>query len=116
DPEGGAQEVRRFSLAQDVPSKNPGARFDLARELWRSVFLWLLSFDAYQKKVTRPLADGSCCCCFHPHTHTPRVRSGSRLTPLLQKAHRAETEAFVVGVDSRSQLAQLLQRRPQHLS
>ncbi|WP_147300562.1 hypothetical protein [Lysobacter silvisoli] len=64
DPKGGAQDVRRFSLGQDARSENPGARFDLARELWRSVFLWLLSFDAYQKKVTRPLADGSCCCCF----------------------------------------------------
>jgi len=43
DPEGGAQEVRRFSTRQDAASKNPGqltgGRFASAPKS----FLWLLS-------------------------------------------------------------------------
>jgi hypothetical protein len=38
DPEGGAQDVRRFSMRQDASSKNPGFASDGRFELDLSVF------------------------------------------------------------------------------
>ena len=43
DPEGGAQDVRRFSMRQDASSKNPGFASDGRFELDVKCFLWLLS-------------------------------------------------------------------------
>ena len=43
DPEGGAQEVRRFSTRQDAASKNPGQLPDGRFASAPKSFLWLLS-------------------------------------------------------------------------
>jgi hypothetical protein len=43
DPEGGAQDVRRFSMRQDASSKNPVFASNCRFELDLECFLWLLS-------------------------------------------------------------------------
>ncbi|WP_147300728.1 hypothetical protein [Lysobacter silvisoli] len=50
DPEGGAQDVRRFPLGQEARSENPRARSDLARELWRSVFFGYFLLTLIKRK------------------------------------------------------------------
>jgi len=51
DPKGGAQDVRRFSTEPWMASR----KILITMNLWdcfvgESVFLWFVSFDAYQKK------------------------------------------------------------------
>jgi hypothetical protein len=43
DPEGGAQDVRRFSMRQDASSKNPCYPTVRSLEVDLACFLWLLS-------------------------------------------------------------------------
>ena len=57
DPEGGAQDVRRFSMRQDASSKNPGFASDCSLELDLSVFFGDFLF---KKKVTRAPARKRC--------------------------------------------------------
>jgi hypothetical protein len=51
DPEGGAQGCAPFfDRAMDGESKNPDSNETLGLLRRESVFLWFVSFDAYQKK------------------------------------------------------------------
>ena len=65
DPEGAAQDVRRFPMGQDAPSENPlclpGRGTGLSG---KAVSSWLLLLWASKEEVTRRFSGGSfgCCC------------------------------------------------------